>query len=59
MHVVYDLLQAADPLFRLLRTGCHEVQIFLGVIEDDGEAAVFITGVGAFIEPLRLTAMAH
>lgn len=58
-HVADELLQAADPLFRLLITGCHQVKIFLAALEDDGEALLFNTGVGVFIKPLRLTALAH
>lgn len=58
-HVADDLLQAVDPLVCLLWTGCHEVEIFLAIIEDDGEAPIFIAGVCVFIKPFRLTALTH
>lgn len=58
-HISDDLLYAVDPLFRLHPAGCHQVQIFLASLEDDGETSLFNTGLGVFVEPLRLTALAH
>lgn len=53
-HVVDDLLYAVDPLAGRFGVGGHQVQVFLSVLEDDGEALVFINRVRVFIEPLRL-----
>lgn len=58
-HVAYDLGQTRDPLFGLLSTGGHQVQVFLAALEDDGEAAFFIGGLCVFVEPLRLSAHTH
>lgn len=58
-HVEDDLLQAADPLFRLWPTGCHQVKILLAALEDYGEALLFNARLGVFIKHLRLAALAH
>lgn len=52
-HVVDDLLYAADPLAGHLAVGGHQVQVLLALLEDDGEALVFIDRVRVFVEPLR------
>lgn len=54
VHVVDDLLYAVDPLAGHFTVGGHQVQILLAVLEDDGEALVFIDRVRVFVEPLRL-----
>lgn len=59
VQVVHDLLYAVHPLSCFLPIGCHQVQIFLAALEDDGEALLFDSGLGVFIEPLRLTAQAQ
>ncbi len=58
-HIVDDLLQAIDPLFCLHSIGCHQVEVFLAALEDDGEALLFNTGVSVFVKSLGLTALAH
>lgn len=58
-HVVYDLLDAVDPLAGHLAVGGHQVQVLLAALEDDGEALRFIHGMRVFIEPFRLATEAH
>lgn len=58
-HVVYDLLDAVDPLAGHLAVGGHQVQVLLAGLEDDGEALLFVHGVGVFVEALRLAAEAQ
>lgn len=58
-HIGDDLLNAVDPLFCLPAAGRHQVEVFLAALEDDGEALLFNPGVGVFIEPLGLAALAH
>lgn len=54
VHVVDDFLYAADPLAGRFTVGGHQVQVLLAVLEDDGEALVFLGRERVFIEPLRL-----
>lgn len=58
-HVVYDLLDAVDPLAGHLAVGGHQVQVLLAALEDDGEALCFVHRVRVFIKPLRLATEAH
>lgn len=59
LHVVDELVQTVDPLFRFLWCDCYQVKIFLVALEDDGEALLLHTGISVFIKALRLTAHAH
>lgn len=58
-HVVYDLLDAVDPLAGHLAVGGHQVQVLLAALEDDGEALRLVHGVRVFVESLRLATEAH
>lgn len=59
VHVVDDLLQAADPLIYIFRRFCHQVEILLAPLEDDGEAEVFNAGIGVFFKALRVAALSN